>query len=90
MYKGTQGCMYCEGECNKECIKESEHFHKADTLDGQWLSLVKSEREWQKQKLLEIFGHENAGPRWQYMNGLIDMALRYIEITKEEDQSQVV
>jgi hypothetical protein len=43
---------------------ESSEFHKADTIDGQWLSLVKTEREWQKQKLIEIFGHENAGPRW--------------------------
>ena len=65
---------------------ESSAFHKADTIDGQWLSLVKTEREWQKQKLIEIFGHENAGPRWQYMNGLIDMALQYIELTKEEEQ----
>lgn len=65
---------------------ESSAFHQADTIDGQWLSLVKTEREWQKQKLIEIFGHENAGPRWQYMNGLIDMALRYIELTKEEEQ----
>jgi hypothetical protein len=64
---------------------ESSAFHKADTVDGQWLSLVKSERKLQKQKLLEIFGHENAGPRWQYMNGLIDMSLKYIELTKEEE-----
>ncbi len=64
---------------------ESSAFHKADTVDGQWLSLVKSERKLQKQKVLEIFGHENAGPRWQYMNGLIDMSLKYIELTKEEE-----
>ena len=37
--------------------EELSAFHKADTVDGKWLSLVKSEREWQKQKLLEIFGH---------------------------------
>ena len=61
-------------------------FHKADTLDGQWLSPVKTEREWQRQKLLEIFGHEDAAPRWQYMNGLIDIALEYIELTKEQDE----
>jgi len=66
--------------------QEESAFHKADTLDGQWLSLVKSEREWQRQKLLEIFGHEDAAPRWQYMNGLIDMALEYIELTKEQDE----
>jgi len=65
---------------------ESEHFHKADTIDGQWLSLVKSEREWQEEKLAEIFHHyPNACPRWQYMNGLIHMALEYIEMTKEKE-----
>jgi len=65
---------------------ESEHFHKADTIDGQWLSLVKSEREWQEEKLAEIFHHyPNASPRWQYMNGLIHMALGYIELTKEKE-----
>ena len=64
---------------------ESEYFHKPDTLDGQWLSPVKTERIWQKEKLLEIFGHEDAGPRWQYMNGLIHIALEYIELTRDED-----
>ncbi len=72
----------------EQSLKESEFFHKADTIDGQWLSLVKSEREWQKQKLLEIFGHENAGPRWQYLNGLIEMSLKYIELTKEQDKEK--
>ena len=66
--------------------QEESTFHKADTINGQWLSPVKAEREWQEQKLLEIFGHENAGPRWQYMNGLIDIALEYIELTKETDE----
>jgi hypothetical protein len=70
----------------EQSLKESA-FHKADTIDGQWLSPVKEEREWQEQKLLEIFGHENAGPRWQYMNGLIDIALEYIELTKEQDDT---
>ncbi len=67
-------------------VPESEHFHKADTIDGQWLSIVKTEREWQEQKLVEIFYHyPNACPRWQYMNGLIHMALGYIELTKEKE-----
>jgi hypothetical protein len=66
---------------------ESEHFLKADTVDGQWLSPVKSERAWQEEKLVEIFHHyPMACPRWQYMNGLIDMALRYIKLTQEKDE----
>jgi hypothetical protein len=66
-------------------MEVGESFIKFDKLDGQWLSPIPSEREWQKQKLLEIFQHENAGPRWQYLNGLIDIALQYIELTKEEE-----
>lgn len=74
------------GQSIDEDALESEHFHKADTIDGQWLSLVKSEREWQEEKLAEIFHHyPNASPRWQYMNGLIHMALEYIEMTKEKE-----
>ena len=67
-------------------------FIKADNVDGQWLSPIPSEREWQEQKLVEIFGHyPNASPRWQYMNGLIHIALEFInlcnrqELTKESE-----
>jgi hypothetical protein len=66
-------------------MEGGESFIKFDKLDGQWLSPIPSEREWQKQKLLEIFQHEIAGPRWQYLNGLIHIALQYIELTKEEE-----
>jgi len=35
--------------------------------------------------LVEIFGHyPNACPKWQYLNGLILIALEHIE--KEEDE----
>jgi hypothetical protein len=62
-------------------------FIKADNVDGQWLSPVPTERAWQEEKLVEIFGHyPTASPKWQYLNGLIDIALEYIELTKEEEQ----
>ena len=55
-------------------------FIEFDKLDGQWLSPVPSEREWQEQKLVEIFGHyPNASPKWQYLNGLIHIALEHIK-----------
>ena len=61
-------------------------FIKFDKLDGQWLSPIPSEREWQEQKLVEIFGHyPTASPKWQYLNGLIQIALEHIESTKEEE-----
>jgi uncharacterized protein involved in tellurium resistance len=79
--------MYCEGKCTKECIiEEKPTFIKADTIDGEWLSPVPSERKWQEEKLVEIFAHyPNASPKWQYMNGLIQIALEYIKLTKEDD-----
>ena len=30
---GTRGCMYCEGECNKECLSQEEP--KQETLEEQ-------------------------------------------------------
>jgi hypothetical protein len=58
---------------------------ESDNIDAQWLSPTPSEREWQEKKLIEIFGHyPNACPRWQYLNGLIHIALEYIELNKEE------
>jgi hypothetical protein len=47
---------------------------------------IETEREWQEQKLVEIFGHyPTACPKWQYLNGLIHIALEHIESTKEEE-----
>ena len=55
-------------------------FIKTDNIDGQWLSPIPSEREWQEKKLVEIFEHyPYASPRWQYMNGLILIALEHIK-----------
>jgi hypothetical protein len=28
---GTKGCMYCEGECNKECLSQEES--KQETIE---------------------------------------------------------
>jgi len=54
----------------------SDNFIKPDNIDGEWLSPIPSEREWQEEKLQEIFGHfPTASPRWQYLNGLIHIAL---------------
>ena len=61
-------------------------FIEFDKEDGQWLSPVPSERKWQEEKLIEIFRHyPNASPKWQYMNGLIHIALEALERMKEED-----
>lgn len=59
-----------------QSLDKMSSFVKPDKVDGQWLSPVPSERAWQEEKLVEIFGHyPNASPRWQYLNGLIQIAL---------------
>ena len=62
-------------------------FIKPDDVDGQWLSPFPSEREWQEQKLKEIFpSYPNGCQKWQYLNGLIEFALEYTELTKDEEE----
>ena len=64
---------------------ETENFIKSDLKDGQWLSPIPSERKWQEEKLVEIFGHYPiASPKWQYLNGLIHIALEHIKSTNDE------
>ncbi len=48
--------------------------------DGQWISPIAEEREWQEDVLKELFpSYPNGAPKWQYMNGLLQIALRYKE-----------
>jgi hypothetical protein len=61
-------------------------FIKADNVDGEWLSPVPTERAWQEEKLVEIFGHyPTASPRWQYMNGLIQNSLDAKQMYSEKE-----
>ena len=61
-------------------MSNKKHFIQSDNIDGEWLSPIPEERKWQSEKLVEIFGHyPNASPRWQYMNGLIRIALEQIK-----------
>jgi hypothetical protein len=58
----------------------STGFLEINKENGQWLSPVPEEREWQEEVLKEIFpSYPEAAPRWQYMNGLLQIALRYKE-----------
>ena len=67
-------------------VKRQETFIKTDNVDGQWLSPVPTERAWQEEKLVEIFGHyPTASPRWQYMNGLIQNSLDAKQMYSEEE-----
>jgi len=53
---------------------------KSDSKGNGWLSPIASERKWQEEKLVEIFGHyPTASPNWQYLNGLILIALDHIK-----------
>jgi hypothetical protein len=65
---------------------KQETFIKTDNFDRQWLSPVATERDWQEEKLVEIFGHyPNASPKWQYMNGLIQNSLDAKQMYSKEE-----
>lgn len=58
----------------------STGFLEFSKIDGQWLSPAPEEREWQEDVLKEVFpSYPNGAPRWQYLNGLLQIALRYKE-----------
>lgn len=58
----------------------SRSFLEFSKIDGQWLSPVPEEREWQEDALKELFpSYPNSAPRWQYLNGLLQIALIYKE-----------
>jgi hypothetical protein len=84
-------CIRCipnsfSGACEICGLFPQQTFIKADNVDGEWLSPVPTERAWQEEKLVEIFGHyPTASPRWQYMNGLIQNSLDAKQMYSEED-----
>ena len=75
---------------NKELDDALEStFVKTDKVDGEWLSPIATERAWQEEQLVNIFGHyPNASPRWQYMNGLIQNSLQQERMYSEEDMEK--
>ena len=64
----------------KPPLSSKFEFVKNVEEDGQWISPVSEEKEWQEDALKELFpSYPNAAPRWQYMNGLLQIGLRYKE-----------
>jgi hypothetical protein len=62
-------------------------FLEADNIDGQWLSFIPEERAWQEENLKKIFeNYPNGYPKWSYLNGLILLGLKRIEIINKKNQ----
>jgi hypothetical protein len=79
------------GACEICGLFPQQTFIKVDNVDGEWLSPVPTERAWQEEKLVEIFGHyPTASPRWQYMNGLIQNSLDAKQMYSEEEVRNIV
>ena len=90
---GTDGKQICYGSYsqsmkpNKEYlenfikgIQKGSPFVAFNEEDESWISPVKSEREWQESVLKELFpSYPHGAPRWQYLNGLLHIALEYKE-----------
>jgi hypothetical protein len=63
-------------------------FLEADKIDGEWLSPVPEERAWQEENLKKIFeSYPNGFPKWSYLNGLILLGLKRIEIINKKNQN---
>jgi len=78
--------MHEAHQIGREMNTEQSAFVKTDNVDGEWLSPVATERAWQEEQLVNIFGHyPNASPRWQYMNGLIQNSLQAERMYSEEE-----
>ena len=87
----TVGKVFYESADKTITVKRQETFIKIDNVDGQWLSPVPTERAWQEEKLVEIFGHyPNASPKWQYMNGLIQNSLDAKQMYSEEEVLEIL
>lgn len=84
--------MKPEGEDLEIFIKGVQTFVSFNAEDGSWISPVKSEKEWQESVLKELFpSYPHGAPRWQYLNGLLHIALEYKEgletVENEEDEN---
>lgn len=89
-YKDFSSSMKPEKEDLEIFIKGIQTFIPFNAQDGQWISPVNEEREWQEDVLKELFpSYPNGAPRWQYLNGLLQIALRYkeqMEIDREDSE----
>lgn len=67
-------------------IKGAQTFVAFNAEDGSWISPIKSEKEWQESVLKELFpSYPHGAPRWQYLNGLLHIALEYKEGLETEE-----
>lgn len=63
-------------------------FLEADKIDGEWLSPIPEERAWQEENLKKIFeSYPNGFPKWGYLNSLILLGLKRIEIINKKNQN---
>lgn len=90
MYSGTQGCMYCDGVCTKECIQETNHKTKMNkeldnteaTLFNQ-LILVRYNIDALKfGTYIDEFRHKEIIKSYDI---LTDMIFKYIEKLKQNE-----
>jgi len=80
IYSSYSQDMKPEKEDIEIFIKGLPTFLSFKGEDGQWISPIAEEREWQEDVLKELFpSYPNGAPKWQYMNGLLQIALRYKE-----------
>lgn len=76
---------------NEDAFIKGYQAAEQEIKNDRWLSPIDTERKWQEEKLVEIFYHyPNASPAWQYMNGLIHIALESKNKFTEEDLNKAI
>jgi hypothetical protein len=88
-YSSYSRDMRPEDEDLEIFIKGVQTFVSFNAEDGSWISPIKSEREWQESVLKELFpSYPHGAPRWQYLNGLLHIALEYKEGLETEESEE--
>jgi hypothetical protein len=70
-------------------IKGIQTFVPFNAEDGSWISPIRTEKEWQESVLKELFpSYPHGAPRWQYLNGLLRIALEYKEQVDNDENEE--
>jgi hypothetical protein len=87
IYRGTQGCMYCTGECTKECIKESNNIitktnNTEDTIFNQMLLVGTNIHALKFRTNIDESSHKTIIESYDILTNMI---FKYIEKLKQNE-----
>ena len=92
---GTKGCMYCEGECNKECLPKketledtAERLYPISGPNSMWNSLQQDGfiegASWQQEQILQFLYSEITERRPYSSSKMCEEVIKFIEQFKNK------